>query len=89
MQTRQRRLRANLLRAIIALVPMVLAAAVIRRVRIAAGVRRGDQAVIDAKRARNKRFASQPVEIRSSVRNKVVGLCPPSRRSRHVLFCAA
>jgi deazaflavin-dependent oxidoreductase (nitroreductase family) len=45
--------------AIITLLPLVLAAAVLRRIRIAAGMRRGDQAVIDAKRARNKRFANR------------------------------
>jgi deazaflavin-dependent oxidoreductase (nitroreductase family) len=59
MQTRQHRLRASLRRGIITLLPLVLTAAVIRRIRIAAGMRRGDQAVIDAKRARNKRFANR------------------------------
>jgi deazaflavin-dependent oxidoreductase (nitroreductase family) len=58
-RTRQHRLRASLGRAIIALLPLVLTAAVIRRIRIAAGMRRGDQVVIDAKRARNKRFANR------------------------------
>ena len=38
-----------------------IVAAVARRVRIAAGMRRGDQAVIDAKRHRNKRFANKVV----------------------------
>ena len=38
-----------------------LVAAAVRRVRIAAGMRRGDQAVIDAKRHRNKRFANKMV----------------------------
>jgi deazaflavin-dependent oxidoreductase (nitroreductase family) len=46
-------------RAIIALLPLVLTAIALRRIRIAAGMRRGDQAVIDAKRARNKRFANR------------------------------
>ena len=32
-----------------------------RRLRIAAGMRRGDQSVIDAKRQRNKRFANKMV----------------------------
>ncbi|HTX97081.1 MAG TPA: nitroreductase/quinone reductase family protein [Mycobacterium sp.] len=36
-------------------------AAVARRIRIAAGMRRGDQAVIDAKRRRNSRFANKMV----------------------------
>jgi hypothetical protein len=40
---------------------VVLTAAVVRRIRIAAGMRRGDQAVIDAKRRRNKRFANKMV----------------------------
>ena len=40
---------------------VVLIAAVVRRIRIAAGMRRGDQAVIDAKRNRNKRFANKMV----------------------------
>jgi deazaflavin-dependent oxidoreductase (nitroreductase family) len=35
--------------------------AIVRRVRIAAGMRRGDQAVIDAKLKRNKRFANKMV----------------------------
>ncbi len=34
---------------------------VVRRLRIAAGMRRGDRAVIDAKRRRNKRFANKIV----------------------------
>jgi hypothetical protein len=40
---------------------VALTAAVVRRIRIAAGMRRGDQAVIDAKRRRNKRFANKMV----------------------------
>jgi hypothetical protein len=36
-------------------------ATVLRRIRIAAGMRRRDQAVIDAKRQRNKRFANKMV----------------------------
>lgn len=35
---------------------LVLAVLAVRRIRIAAGMRRGDAVVIDAKRARNKRF---------------------------------
>lgn len=37
----------------------VLVAAIVRRVRIAAGMRRGDQEVIDAKRHRNKYLANR------------------------------
>jgi hypothetical protein len=48
-------------RAVWAVLAAVLVAAVVRRVRIAAGMRRGDQAVIDAKRRRNKRFANKMV----------------------------
>ena len=44
-----------------AVLAAVLAAAVVRRLRIAAGMRRGDQVVIDAKRHRNKRFANKMV----------------------------
>ena len=44
-----------------AVLAVVLIAAVVRRIRIAAGMRRGDQAVIDAKRNRNKRFANKMV----------------------------
>jgi deazaflavin-dependent oxidoreductase (nitroreductase family) len=48
-----------------ALIGLVAAAVVIglivRRLRIAAGMRRGDPAVIDAKRKRNKRFANKMV----------------------------
>ena len=39
----------------------LLALGLVRRLRIAAGMRRGDQAVIDAKRNRNKRFANKMV----------------------------
>ncbi len=53
--------RRNLSRAARAALAAVLVAAVVRRVRIAAGMRRGDQAVIDAKRHRNKRFANKVV----------------------------
>jgi hypothetical protein len=53
--------RPTLRVAAIAVLSLVLAAAVVRRIRIAAGMRRGDQAVIDAKRARNKRFANRLV----------------------------
>jgi len=48
-------------RAALAVLAMVLATAGVRRIRIAAGMRRGDQAVIDAKRHRNKRFANKMV----------------------------
>ncbi len=48
-------------RAALAVLAVVLTAAVVRRIRIAAGMRRGDQAVIDAKRRRNKRFANKMV----------------------------
>jgi deazaflavin-dependent oxidoreductase (nitroreductase family) len=51
----------NLRRAVAAVPVAVLVALVVRRVRIAAGMRRGDQAVIDAKRHRNKRFANKLV----------------------------
>jgi hypothetical protein len=47
--------------AALAVLAVVLTAAVVRRIRIAAGMRRGDQAVIDAKRRRNKRFANKLV----------------------------
>lgn len=40
---------------------VILVAVLVRRLRIAAGMRRGDQAVIDAKRKRNKRFANKVV----------------------------
>jgi deazaflavin-dependent oxidoreductase (nitroreductase family) len=59
MQARQQHLWTRARRAVIALLPLVVAAAALRRIRIAAGMRRGDQAVIDAKRARNKRFANR------------------------------
>jgi len=39
----------------------VVFAVAVRRIRIAVGMRRGDQAVIDAKRNRNKRCASKVV----------------------------
>jgi deazaflavin-dependent oxidoreductase (nitroreductase family) len=51
----------SLHRAVRAVMAAVLVAAVVRRVRIAAGMRRGDQAVIDAKRQRNKRLANKLV----------------------------
>jgi hypothetical protein len=51
----------RLRRAMWAVMAAVLIAAVARRVRIAAGMRRGDQVVIDAKRHRNKRFANKMV----------------------------
>ena len=49
---------SNAARAVLA---AAFVAAVARRLRIAAGMRRGDQAVIDAKRHRNKRFANKVV----------------------------
>ncbi len=51
----------SLHRAVWIVMAAVLVAAVVRRVRIAAGMRRSDQAVIDAKRQRNKRFANKMV----------------------------
>jgi len=51
MPTRLHRLWAGLRRSVVLLLPMVLAGAVMRRFLISAGMRRGDQAVIDAKRA--------------------------------------
>jgi F420H(2)-dependent quinone reductase len=51
----------SLRHAAFAALAVALSAAVVRRVRIAAGMRRGDQAVIDAKRRRNKRFANKMV----------------------------
>jgi hypothetical protein len=57
----------------LAVLAVVLTAAVVRRIRIAAGMRRGDQAVIDAKRHRNKRFA-----------NKIVSSVGRAGRSRSI-----
>jgi deazaflavin-dependent oxidoreductase (nitroreductase family) len=48
-------------RAALAVLAVAVGAAILRRVRIAAGMRRGDQAVIDAKRKRNKRLANKMV----------------------------
>ena len=59
MQTRRHHLWNRVRHTVIALLPVMVAVAALRRVRIAAGMRRGDQAVIDAKRARNKRFANR------------------------------
>jgi deazaflavin-dependent oxidoreductase (nitroreductase family) len=42
---------------------VVLAGGVVRRLRIAVGMRRDDQTVIDAKRQRNKRFANKMVTL--------------------------
>jgi deazaflavin-dependent oxidoreductase (nitroreductase family) len=58
MQARQTHKCARVQRGVIALLSLVLAALALRRIRIAARMRRGDRAVIDAKRARNKRFAN-------------------------------
>jgi hypothetical protein len=46
---------------VVAIAVALLAFGLVRRMRIAAGMRRGDQAVIDAKRNRNKRFANKMV----------------------------
>jgi hypothetical protein len=51
----------NVSRAPWAVLAVALVAAVVRRARIAAGMRRGDQAVIDAKRHRNKRLVNKVV----------------------------
>ncbi|MDR3663525.1 MAG: hypothetical protein P4L86_24605 [Mycobacterium sp.] len=48
-------------RILLAIPVTLLALGLVRRLRIAAGMRRGDQAVIDAKRNRNKRFANKIV----------------------------
>lgn len=48
-------------RVVVSALAVVFGAAIARRLRIAAGMRRGDQAVIDAKRNRNKRFANKMV----------------------------
>ena len=61
MRTRQSRCAERVWRVVISLLPLVSAAAAVRRIRIAAGMRRGDQSVVDAKRARNKRFANRLV----------------------------
>ena len=52
---------ARVRRGVVVVLPLVLVALVVRRIRIAAGMRRGDQAVIDAKRARNNRLANRLV----------------------------
>ena len=51
----------NVSRAPWAVLAVALVAAVVRRARTAAGMRRGDQAVIDAKRHRNKRLVNKVV----------------------------
>jgi len=48
-------------RAALVVLALVVGGAIVRRLRIAAGMRRGDQAVIDAKRKRNKRLANKMV----------------------------
>lgn len=48
-------------RGVVVLLSLLVSVMVIRRIRVAAGMRRGDQAVIDAKRARNKRLANRLV----------------------------
>ena len=86
MQARQQRLWTRARRAIITLLPLVLAAAALRRIRIAAGMRRGDQAVIDAKRARNKRFANRLITTvgRAGRRHSIFAIVHfAGRRSGH------
>jgi deazaflavin-dependent oxidoreductase (nitroreductase family) len=61
MQTRQQHPRTTARHGITAVLALVVIAAATRRIRIAAGMRRGDQAIIDAKRARNKRFANRMI----------------------------
>jgi hypothetical protein len=51
----------TLTRAVSTMLAVLLAGGLVRRLRIAAGMRRGDQVVIDAKRKRNKRFANKMV----------------------------
>jgi hypothetical protein len=60
--------RPTLRRAAVAVLAVIFAAAVVRRIRVAAGMRRGDQAVIDAKRARNKRVDKVVTSIGSAGR---------------------
>lgn len=76
MRARHQRLWTCVRRGVIGLLPLVLAAAALRRIRIAAGMRRGDQAVIDAKRARNKRFANRLVNTvgRAGRRHSLFGI---------------
>jgi deazaflavin-dependent oxidoreductase (nitroreductase family) len=86
MQARQRRLRTRARRAISTLLPLVVAAAAARRIRIAAGMRRGDQVVIDAKRARNKRFANRLITTvgRAGHRHSIFAIIHfTGRRSGH------
>ncbi len=66
----------NLRRAVWAALAAVLIAAVVRRIRIAAGMRRGDQVVIDAKRRRNGRFANKMVTTvgRAGRRGSIFGV---------------
>lgn len=76
MRARHHRLSASARRGVIAVLPLVSAAAAIRRIRIATGMRRGDQKVIDAKRARNKRFANRLVTTvgRAGRRHSIFGV---------------
>ena len=76
MRTPHRRLPANARRGVIILVPVVLAAAAARRIRIGAGMRRRDQTVIDTKRARNKRLANRLVTTvgRAGRRHSIFGV---------------
>jgi hypothetical protein len=53
--------RAASQRAVVALLSVLIAAMVIRRIRIAARMRRGDRVVIDARRARNRRGVNRLV----------------------------
>lgn len=57
-------------RGVLALLPFLLAAMVIRRIRIAVGMRRGDQIVIEAKRTRNKRLANRLVNTLGRARRR-------------------
>jgi deazaflavin-dependent oxidoreductase (nitroreductase family) len=65
----------------------VAIALIVRRLRIAAGMRRGDPAVIDAKRKRNKRFANKMVTRvgRAGRRHSVFAImeCTGRRTGRH------
>jgi deazaflavin-dependent oxidoreductase (nitroreductase family) len=76
MRTRHHCLLISVRRGVIILLPLVLTAAAVRRIHIAAGMRRGDQTVIDAKRARNKRFANRLVTTvgRAGRRHSIFGI---------------
>jgi deazaflavin-dependent oxidoreductase (nitroreductase family) len=76
MQARHQPFWRRARRGFITLLPLVLIAAAIRRIRVAAGMRRGDQAVIDAKRACNRRFANRLVTTvgRAGRRHSIFGI---------------